>query len=340
MRIVIELKRGQNAQVILNQLFKRTQMQTTYGVIMLALVDNRPKVLNLKETLSFYVEHRKDIIVKRTIFEKEKAEARAHILEGLKIALKNLDRIISIIKKSKDPESARKELIKKFDLSEKQAQAILEMQLQRLTNLEREKIDKEYKELIKKIEYLRSILASEKKILGIVKDELADISKKFADERRTELMAEVEDLEMEDLIQQEDVVITVSHSGYIKRLPVSSYRKQRRGGKGISGAGMKEEDFIEDLFVASTHDNLLFFTDKGKTYILKVYDIPQASRTSKGRPIVNMIAIESGEKITSCIPVKEFEEEAFCVCKYSEEWYNSNLSREGRQACRGQIDFR
>jgi len=288
-------------------------MQTTYGVIMLALVENRPRVLNLKEVLSLYIDYRKDIIIKRTKFDKEKAEARAHILEGLKIALKNLDRIIKIIKKSKDPQTAKKELIKKFDLSDRQAQAILEMQLQRLTNLEREKIDKEYKELIKKIEFLSSILASEKKILGIIKEELAELNKKFGDERRTELMGEVEELEMEDLIQEEDVVITISHSGYIKRLPVSSYRKQHRGGKGITGADMKEEDFIEDLFVASTHDTLLFFTDKGKAYVLKVYDIPQVSRTAKGKAIVNMLAISSGEKITSSIPVKDFTKGKFLM---------------------------
>ena len=308
MRVVIELKRGQNAQVVLNQLYKHTQMQTTYGVIMLALVDSRPKVLNLKEILTHYINHRKDVIIKRTKFEKEKAEARAHILEGLKVALKNLDKVISIIKKSKDPETARKELIKRFDLSEKQAQAILEMQLQRLTNLERAKIDNEYKELIKRIEYLNSILASEKKILGIIKEELGDLNKKFGDGRRTELMGEVEELEMEDLIQEEDVVITISHSGYIKRLPVSAYKKQRRGGKGITGAGMKDEDFIEDLFIASTHDIILFFTNKGKAYLVKVYDIPQTSRTAKGKAIVNLLSAASGEQITSSIPVKTFEE--------------------------------
>jgi DNA gyrase subunit A len=313
MRIVVELKRGQNAQVILNQLYKRTQMQTTYGVIMLALVHNRPRILDLKEMLSYYVDHRKEIIVRRTRFDKEKAEARAHILEGLKIALKNLDRIIALIKKSKDPQAAKAELMKRFKLSDKQAQAILEMQLQRLTNLERDKIDKEYKELIKKIEMLGSILASEKKVLGIIKEELAELSKKFGDERRTQLMAEAEELEMEDLIQQEDMVITISHSGYIKRLPVSSYRKQRRGGRGVSGAGMREEDFIEDLFIASTHDTLLFFTDKGKAYVVKVYDIPQAGRTAKGKAVVNMLSISSGEKITSSIPVKKFDEGKFLM---------------------------
>jgi len=313
MRVVIELKRGQNSQIILNQLFKRTQMQTTYGVIMLALVDNRPKILNLKEILSLYVDYRKEIVVKRTRFEKEKAEARAHILEGLKIALKNLDKVISVIKKSKDPQEAKKELIKKFKLSDKQTQAILEMQLQRLTNLERAKIDGEYKELIKKIEWLASILASEKKVLGIIKEEIGQADKKFGDDRRTQLMGEVGELEIEDLIQEEDMVITISHSGYIKRLPVSVYRKQRRGGKGVSGAAMNEEDVIKDLFVASTHDNLLFFTNTGKAYALKVYDIPQASRTAKGKAIINLLSMSSGEFISSSISVKEFEEGKFLM---------------------------
>jgi len=313
MRIVIELKRAANAQVILNQLYKHTQMQTTCGVIMLAIVDRRPKILNLKEMLSCYVAHRKEMVIRRTRFDKEKAEARAHILEGLKIALKNLDKVINIIRKSKDPQAAKAELMKKFKLSDKQTQAILEMQLQRLTNLERAKIDGEYKELIKKIEMLKAILASETKVLGIIKEELADVDKKFGDERRTELMGEVEEVEMEDLIQEEDVVITISHSGYIKRLPVSSYRKQRRGGKGVAGAGMKDEDFIEDLFIASTHDNLLFFTDKGKAFVVKVYDIPQASRTAKGKAIINMLSLSSGEKITSSIPVKKFAEGEFLM---------------------------
>ena len=313
MRIIVELKRNQNSQIILNQLYKHTQMKTTYGIIILALVNNKPEVLNLKRVLSIYIGHRKDVIIKRTKYEKARAEARAHILEGLKIALKNLDRIIRIIKKSKDPVAAKKELMKKFKLSEIQAQAILEMQLQRLTNLERDKIDKEYKELIKKIEHLNSILASEKKVLAIIKEELKEVNKKYGDERRTQLMAEQEELEMEDLIQEEDVVITISHSGYIKRLPISAYRKQKRGGKGVSGAGMKDEDFIEDLFIASTHDNILFFTDKGKAFVLKVYDMPQAGRASKGKAIINMLGISAGEKITSSIPVKEFAEGKFLM---------------------------
>jgi len=313
MRIVVELRRGQNSQVILNQLYKHTQMQTTFGVIMLALVHSKPQVLNLKEMIAHYVGHRKEIVIRRTRFELAKAEARAHILEGLKIALKHLDRVIAIIKKSKDPREAKEALMKKFELSEHQAQAILEMQLQRLTNLERSKIDKEYIELLKRIEMLKSILASEKKVLEIIKEELKELDKKFGDERRTEIMGKFEELEIEDLIQEEDVVITISHSGYIKRIPVSAYRKQKRGGRGITGAGMKDEDFVEDLFIASTHDNVLFFTDKGKAYMVKVYDIPQTSRTAKGKAIVNMLSVSSGEKITSNIPIKEFTEGASLV---------------------------
>jgi len=313
MRVVIELKRGVNNQVVLNQLFKHTQMQQTFGVIMLALVDNRPRLLNLKDTISLYVDHRKNIIKRRTQFDLEKAQARAHILEGLKIALKNLDKIIKLIKQSKDPQIAKRELMKRFDLSDRQAQAILEMQLQRLTGLERDKIDKEYLELIKKIEILEGILRSEKKILEIITNEALELKKKFGDERRTEIVGEVGELEIEDLIAKEDMVITISHSGYIKRFPVSSYRKQRRGGKGVTGAAMKEEDFIEDLFIASTHNNILFFTDIGKAHIIKVYDLPQAGRLAKGRPIVNMLSLASGEKATSSIPIKEFSEDQFLV---------------------------
>ena len=313
MRIVIELKRGANNQVVLNQLFKHTQMQQTFGVIMLALVDNRPRLLNLRDIISLYVEHRKNIIRRRTQFDLEKAQARAHILEGLKIALKNLDKIIKLIKQSKDPQIAKKELMKRFDLSDRQAQAILEMQLQRLTGLERGKIDKEYLELIKKIEILGGILRSEKKILEIIKDEASELKKKYGDERRTDIVGEVGDLEIEDLIAKEDMVITISHSGYIKRFPVSSYRKQRHGGRGVTGVNIKEEDFIEDLFIASSHDNILFFTDLGKAHVIKVYDLPQAGKLAKGRPIVNMLSLASGEKATSSIPVKEFDESRFLV---------------------------
>ncbi|MBL7068611.1 MAG: DNA gyrase subunit A [Candidatus Omnitrophica bacterium] len=313
MRMVIELKRGAQSQVILNQLFKHTQMQQTFGVIMLALVDNKPRLLNLRDLIFLYVEHRKNIIRRRTQFDLEKAQARAHILEGLKIALKNLDKIIKLIKQSKDPQAAKKELMKRFDLSDRQTQAILEMQLQRLTGLEREKIDKEYLDLIKKIEILEGILRSGKKILEIIREEVLELKKKFGDERRTDIVGEVEELEIRDLIAEEDMVITISHSGYIKRFPVSSYRKQKRGGKGVTGVGMKEEDFIEDLFIASSHDNILFFTDSGKAHLVRVYDLPQVGRLAKGRPIVNLLSLASGESVSSNIPVKEFDDKRFLV---------------------------
>ena len=313
MRIAIELKRDAEAQIILNQLFKHTQLETTFGIIMLALVENRPKVLNLRQVLDCYIEHRKIIIRRRTQFDLDKALRRAHILEGLKIALKFIDRIIKVIKTSKSVDAARVNLMKEFGLSEIQAQAILEMQLQRLTALERDKIDAEYAELLKKIELCRSILASEKKIEGIIKYELEELKKKYGDERRTDIVGEVEELEVEDLIAEEDVVVTISHGGYIKRLPVSSYRKQKRGGKGVTGAEVKEEDFIEHLFVASTKDYLLIFTDKGQVHWLKVYEIPQASRISKGKAIINLLQMEQGSKISSTVPVKEFSSDRYLV---------------------------
>ncbi len=313
MRVVIEVRRGANSKVILNQLYRHTQMQTTFGVITLALVDGRPRVLNLKEVLEEFIRHRKEIVIRRTKYDLEKALDRAHILEGLKIALKELDRVIKIIRGSKDPQEAKAELMKKIELSDKQAQAILEMQLQRLTHLERDKIDKEYLELIKKIELFKSILESEKKVLEIIKEEMKELSEKFGDERRTEVLPEQEELEIEDLIAEEDVVITISHTGYIKRLPVSSYRKQRRGGKGVTGAEMKEEDFVEHLFIASTHDYILFFTDKGIVHWLKVHEIPEAGRTSKGRPIINLLTLSTGGKISAFVPVRQFKEGEFLV---------------------------
>jgi len=313
MRLVVDLKRGQNAEIILNQLYKHTQMRETFGVIMLALVNNRPVLLTLKDVLVNYVEHRKNIITRRTRYDLRKAEERAHILEGLKIALKNLDRIINIIKKSKSPDAAREKLMDRFGLSERQAQAILEMQLQRLTGLERDKIEKEYLELIKKIAILKGILANEKKILEIIKQEVADLKKKFGDERRTEIVGEFKELDVEDLIAEEDMVITISHAGYIRRLPISSYKKQKRGGKGISGSGTKEEDFIEHLFIASTHEYILFFTDKGKVYWLKVHEIPQVGRLAKGRAIINLLQLGQNDKITSFVPVKEFDDKRFLV---------------------------
>ncbi len=313
MRIVVELKRDVEPQIILNQLFKHTQLENTFGIIMLALVENRPKVLNLRQVLDAYIEHRKVIVRRRTQFELDKALKRAHILEGLKIALKYIDRIIKVIKTSKNTENAKERLMKEFGLSDIQSQAILEMQLQRLTALERDKIDAEYLELLKKIELCRAILASEKKIEGIIKEELEALKKKYGDERRTDIVGEVEELEVEDLIADEDVVVTISHGGYIKRLPVSSYRKQKRGGTGASGAEVKEEDFVEHLFVASTKDYLLIFSDKGQVHWLKVYEIPQASRTSKGKAIINLLEMEAGSKISSTIPVKEFSSDKYLV---------------------------
>jgi len=313
LRLVLELKRDSEAQIVLNQIFKHTQLETTFGVIMLALVENRPRVLNLRQILDCYIEHRKVVIRRRTQFELDKALKRAHILEGLKIALKFIDRIIKVIKTSKSVQVAKENLMKEFGLSEIQAQAILEMQLQRLTALERDKIDAEYLELIKKIEMCKAILASEKKIEGLIKDELSEMKEKYGDERRTEIVGEVEEIEIEDLIAEEDVVITISHNGYIKRLPVSGYRKQKRGGKGASGADVKEEDFIEHLFVASTKEHLLIFTDKGKAYVLKVYEIPEASRSARGKAIINLLTLASDEKVSSTIPVKEFSEDRFLV---------------------------
>ena len=308
MRVVVEIRKGQNAEVLLNQLYKKTQMQETFGVIMLAIVNKRPRVLNIKEVLECFLGHRKEIVIRRTQFELAKAEARAHILEGLKIAIKFLDEVIQIIRKAPDPATAKEKLMKKFKLSAIQSQAILEMQLQKLTNLEREKLDNEYKALLKKITYLQGILASEAKIFQIIKDELLEIKKKFGDERRTDIVGDFKDLDIEDLIAEEDMVISISHAGYIKRLPMSSYKKQKRGGRGVTGSTTKEEDFIEHLFVASTHDYMLFFTDLGKIYWLKVHEIPQAGRISKGRAIINLLQVGNNEQITSYIPVREFSE--------------------------------
>jgi len=313
MRVVIEIRRGANSKVILNQLYKHTQMQTTFGVIMLALVEGRPKVLNLKEVLEEFIRHRKEIVIRRTKYDLEKAQDRAHILEGLKIALKELDKVIKIIRAAKDPQEAKANLMEKIGLSDRQAQAILEMQLQRLTHLERDKIDKEYLELIKKIELFKSILESEKKVLEIIKEEMKELNEKFGDERRTEVLPETEELDIEDLIAEEDAIVTISHTGYIKRLPVSSYRKQRRGGKGVTGAEVQEEDFVEHLFIASTHDYILFFTDKGMVLWLKVYEIPEGGRTSKGKAVINLLQLGSGEKISAFVSVREFKEGQFLV---------------------------
>jgi DNA gyrase subunit A len=313
MRVVIELKRDANDQAVLNQLYKHTQMETTFGVIMLALLDGRPRVLNLKQVLSAFVDHRKEIVTRRTKFELSKAEERAHILEGLKIALANLDAVIKTIRASKSPQEARVALVKKFDLSERQAQAILEMQLQRLTALERDKIDAEYKELLKKIEYYQSLLKSEQKMLGLIKEELQELKKRFGDERRTEILGEVKDFKIEDLITEEDVVLTISHTGYIKRLPVSAYRKQRRGGVGVTAMETKEEDFVEHLFVASTHQTLMFFTNQGRCYWLKVHEVPQASRYARGTAIANLLSLQKDERLSTFVAVKEFTPDRFLV---------------------------
>ncbi|GAV22102.1 DNA gyrase subunit A [Carboxydothermus pertinax] len=311
MRIVIELKRDANPQIVLNQLFKHTQLQDTFGIIMLALVDNQPRILNLKEILFYYLEHQKDVVTRRTRYDLNKAEERAHILEGLKIALANLDEVIKIIRSSKDVDTARQGLMSRFKLTEKQAQAILDMRLQRLTALEREKIDEEYRELIKKIEYFNSILADERVLLGVIRQELLEIKEKYGDARRTKITNEESIFDEEDLIAQEDMVITITHQGYIKRLPVDTYKNQRRGGRGVTAMATKEEDFVRHLFIASTHHYLLFFTNKGKVYRLKVHEIPEAGRQAKGTPIINLLYVDQEERITAIIPVKEFTEDHY-----------------------------
>ncbi|MFH0948840.1 MAG: DNA gyrase subunit A [Elusimicrobiota bacterium] len=314
MRLVIEVKRDGNPQVVLNQLFKHTQMESSFGVIMLALVNNRPRILNIKEMLVHYVEHRKIIVVRRTKFELAKAEARAHILEGLKIAIDNLNKIIKLIRESKDTDIARTRLMEEFELSKIQAQAILDMKLSQLTGLERKKIDDEYLELIKTIEKLKSILDDPKKVLIIIKTELEDIKEKYGDDRRTKIVANAVDLDMDDLIQEEDVVVTISHAGYIKRMPTTTYKSQGRGGRGITGMTTREEDFIENLFVTSTHSYMLLFTNRGRVYWLRVYEIPEAQRTSKGKAIINLVQFSSTEeKITAAIPIRSFEEKSATV---------------------------
>ena len=308
MRIVLEVKRDESPQVILNQLYKHTQLQTAFGIINLALVNGMPKVLPIMEMIKLYVEHRVEIITKRSKYQLRIAEERAHILEGLKIALAHIDEVIQTIRSSKDTQEAKNQLVAKFSLSAKQAQAILEMQLASLTKLSAKKLDEEYLELIKKISYLNSILASRQKMLEIIKTELKELSEKFGDERRTKIIAKKEDFRVEDFIEEEDVVITISNSGYIKRIPISVYKKQRRGGVGVTGAELKEEDFIKDLYIASTHDFLLFFTSQGRLYWLKVHQIPEGGRLSKGKAMVNVLNILPGETIASTIPVREFDE--------------------------------
>ncbi len=311
MRVVIELRRDTNPDVILNQLYKHTQMQESFGIIMLALVDGRPRVLNLREVLYYYVEHQKEIITRRTRYELAKAQARAHILEGLKIALDHIEAVIKTIRQSQTADIARNALMEGFSLSEKQAQAILDLRLQRLTGLEREKIEDEYQALLKTIEWLESVLADEQKVLNIIKEELTEVRRRFSDNRRTVITTDVSKLDMEDLIAEEDIVITLTHGSYIKRLPVDTYRNQKRGGRGVAGMGTKEEDFVEHLFVTTTHHNILFFTSRGRVYRLKGYEIAEASRTAKGTAIVNLLPLEKNEKITAVIPVREFSNNRF-----------------------------
>ncbi len=311
MRIVMELRRDANANVILNQLYKHTQMQDSFGVIMLALVDGRPRVLNLKEVLHYYVEHQKDVITRRTRFELAKAEARAHILEGLNIALDHLDAVITTIRSSRTADIAREALMTGFSLSEKQAQAILDLRLQRLTGLEREKIEEEYQEVLKNIEYLKSVLADEAKIFGIIRDELTKVKEQFGDERRTRITIDSSEMAVEDLIAEEDIVVTLTHGGYVKRIPLATYRNQKRGGRGVTGMGTKETDFVENLLITTTHHTILFFTNRGLVYRLKGYDIPESARQAKGTAIVNLLPLSGGETITAVIPVKEFREDRY-----------------------------
>ena len=312
-RVVIELKRGEIPLVVLNNLYKHTPLETTFGVIMLALVNNRPELLNLKQILHHFLEHRREVVVRRTAFDLRKAEERAHILEGLKIALDNLDAVIMLIRRSQSPDEARVGLMRQFGLTEIQANAILDMRLQRLTQLERAKLVEEYQEVLKQIEYLKSVLASEALVRTIIKDELMEIREAYKDERRTQIVKEEAEINLEDLIAEEEVIVTISHTGYIKRNAVSLYRAQRRGGKGKIGMGIKEEDFVENLFTASTHDSLLFFTDAGKVYWLKVHEIPEASRAAKGKALVNLLALSGSEKVTATLPVKEFREDRYIV---------------------------
>ncbi|MCH7474753.1 MAG: DNA gyrase subunit A [Gemmatimonadetes bacterium] len=313
MRVVIELKRDANPSVVLNQLYKRTQMQVTFGAIMLALVDGQPKILNLKDLLQCFVDHRLEVITRRTEFDLEQAQAREHILDGMKVAVDNIEEVIKIIRGSKDTPTADAGLRKRFDLSEKQSEAILNMRLARLTALEIDKIEGELKELRSLIKELKGILASQKKRLEILKDELATLVKKFGDDRRTEIVADQEDFSIEDLIAEEDMVITISRSGYIKRIPVSTYRRQRRGGRGLAGMGTKEDDWVEHLFVASTHDYVLFFTHTGRVHWLKVYDVPQAGRAARGRPIINLVGLRPEERIAGYLAVRGFPDSQYLV---------------------------
>ena len=311
MRVVVDLRRDSNPNVILNQLYKHTQLQDSFGVIMLALVDGKPKVLNLKEVLHYYIKHQEDVITRRTRYDLAKAEARAHILEGLTIALDNLDAVITTIRESRTADIAREALSNSFKLTEKQAQAILDLRLQRLTGLEREKIEEEYQETLKAIEEYKAILADENRILGIIKDELTQVKNKYGDARRTKLTIDTSEINVEDLIAEEDVVITLTHNNYIKRMPLDTYRRQNRGGKGVKGMGTKETDFVENMLITTTHHTILFFTTRGRVYNLKAYEIAEASRQAKGTAIINLLQLDKGEKITAVIQVKGFDPDRY-----------------------------
>lgn len=312
-RVVIELSRGTNADVVLNQLFRHTQMESSFGIINLALVDGQPMILGLKDIIRHFIDHRVEVVTRRSIFEMEKAKKRAHILEGLQIALDHIDQVIALIRQSQTTDEAKTRLIAELDLSQEQAKAILDMRLQRLTGLEREKIDNEHKELMETIRWLQEVLGDKNKIFGIIKQEIIDIKDRYGDDRRTQIIEGNTEMEDEDLIPVEDVVVTISNSGYIKRMPVHTYKQQRRGGRGVIGMDTKETDFVVDLFVASTHDYILFFTDKGRVYWLKVYEIPDASRQSRGKAIINLIEVDNNENITAQIPVKAFKDDQYLI---------------------------
>ena len=311
MRIVIELRKDINPDVMLNQLYKHTQMQETFGVIMLALVDNQPKVLTLRQVLHYYIKHQEDVITRRTRYDLAKAEARAHILEGLNIALDHIDAVITTIRGSRTADIARTALMEGFSLSEKQAQAILDMRLQRLTGLEREKIEEEYQEILKKIDWLKSVLADERKIMEIIKEELTDVKEKYGDERRTNITHDMSDIDIEDMIADDDVVVTITHRNYIKRIKLDTYRRQNRGGTGVNGMPTKEDDFVENLLITTNHHTILFYTNKGRVYYLKAYQIAEASRTAKGTALINLLKLDTDEKVTAVIQVRDYNPEKY-----------------------------
>ena len=339
-RIVIVVKKNEDEEVVLNQLYKHTKLQDSFSIIMIAIVKNRPQTLNLKQLVTAYIDHRKEVIRRRTQFLLARAEERTHILEGLRIALANIDEVIKLIKSSKTVEDARNSLVSEFSLSDVQANAILEMRLQRLTNLEQSKIEEEYKKICDNIKEFKAILADENLVLDIIREDIYEIKEKYGDERKTEIVEDVGDFDMEDLISEEDVAVMITHEGYTKRLPLDTYRKQNRGGKGVTGAGMKEGDFVESLFIASTHDYILFFTDLGKVYWLKVYDIPHFGRVAKGRAIVNLLNLEKDENVTSLIPIRKFDDRQLVMATKKGILKKTILSAFGRPMKGGIIAIR